>query len=309
MTAGAMIVADGTTSQGELTRPLEKLGSVSVAQRMVDTFRHAGVDRIVLVSQQENRQALETNIARTGAICLSPPTGWPVQMFSLVRTGLSYLADKCERVLVAPVDVPLFTPKTVCALLASDGQIVSPLYEGHPGHPLLLASRLAPGILAYEGGDGLRGALRRFADRRVFLPVDDRGVLSPLAREADVAKQLERHNRARLYPDIKVRLMREQAFFGPGVAQLLTLIDETGSVRLACGRMGVSYSKGWKMLSVLEEETARVMVARQQGGKNGGAASLTPDGRALLEKFRLLESRSRVLVQEVFDELFATQGL
>ena len=49
MTAGAMIVADGTTSQGELTRPLEKLGSVSVAQRMVDTFRHAGVDRIVLV--------------------------------------------------------------------------------------------------------------------------------------------------------------------------------------------------------------------------------------------------------------------
>ena len=73
--------------------------------------------------------------------------------------------------------------------------------------------------------------------------------------------------------------------------------------------MGVSYSKGWKMLSVLEEETARVMVARQQGGKNGGAASLTPDGRALLEKFRLLESRSRVLVQEVFDELFATQGL
>ena len=300
MTAGAMIVADGTTSQGELTRPLEKLGSVSVAQRMVDTFRHAGVDRIVLVSQQENRQALEKNIARTGAICLSPPNGGPVQMFSLVRTGLSYLADKCERVLVAPVDVPLFTPKTVCALLASDGQIVSPLYEGHPGHPLLLASRLAPGILAYEGGDGLRGALRRFADS---------GVLFNLAREADVAQQLERHNRARLYPDIKVRLMREQAFFGPGVAQLLTLIDETGSVRLACGRMGVSYSKGWKMLSVLEEETARVMVARQQGGKNGGAASLTPDGRALLEKFRLLESRSRVLVQEVFDELFATQGL
>ena len=75
MTAGAMIVADGTTSQGELTRPLEKLGSVSVAQRMVDTFRHAGVDCIVLVSQQENRQALEKNIARTGAICLSNSLG------------------------------------------------------------------------------------------------------------------------------------------------------------------------------------------------------------------------------------------
>ena len=85
MTAGAMIVADGTTSQGELTRPLEKLGSVSVAQRMVDTFRHAGVDRIVLVSQQENRQALEKNIARTGAICLSPPNGGPVQMLSLIH--------------------------------------------------------------------------------------------------------------------------------------------------------------------------------------------------------------------------------
>ena len=113
-------------------------------------------------------------------------------------------------------------------------QIVSPLYEGHPGHPLLLASRLAPGILAYEGGDGLRGALRRFADRRVFLPVDDSGVLFNLAREADVAQQLERHNRARLYPDIKVRLMREQAFFGPGVAQLLTSVSYTHLFMIRC---------------------------------------------------------------------------
>ena len=42
-------------------------------------------------------------------------------------------------------------------------------------------------------------------------------------------------------------------FFGPGVAQLFTFIEETGSVRHASERMGLSYSKAWKMIRGTEK--------------------------------------------------------
>lgn len=48
----------------------------------------------------------------------------------------------------------------------------------------------------------------------------------------------------------KLRIERESAFLGPGSRQLLTFIEETGSVRLACQKMNMSYSKAWKMIFI-----------------------------------------------------------
>ena len=49
------------------------------------------------------------------------------------------------------------------------------------------------------------------------------------------------------------------AFFGPGVAELFALIDETGSVRHASEKMGLSYSKAWKMIHGTEKAMERCM--------------------------------------------------
>ena len=53
---------------------------------------------------------------------------------------------------------------------------------------------------------------------------------------------------AALHPALKLRLARERIFFGPGPAELLMQIRRTDSVRMACEQMGISYSKGWKMI-------------------------------------------------------------
>ncbi len=79
-------------------------------------------------------------------------------------------------------------------------------------------------------------------------------------------------------------------FFGPGVAELLSLIDETGSVRHASEEMGLSYSKAWKMIRGVEKATGKEAVSRRQGGKGGGMAQLTESGKHLLKSFRALEN-------------------
>lgn len=88
-------------------------------------------------------------------------------------------------------------------------------------------------------------------------------------------------------------------FFGPGVAELFALIDETGSVRHASEKMGLSYSKAWKMIRGTEKATGKEAVVRTQGGKGGGKAELTESGRKLLKSFTALEKEMKSHLMEI----------
>lgn len=83
----------------------------------------------------------------------------------------------------------------------------------------------------------------------------------------------------------KLVLCGERDFFGPGTAKLLHLIDETGSIRQAAIQMDMSYSKAWKMLGKVEDETGIKFLDSTIGGKKGGKSTLTDDGRQFLTKY------------------------
>ena len=76
-----------------------------------------------------------------------------------------------------------------------------------------------------------------------------------------------------------------ERFLGPGVVELLLAVDETGSVKHACASMGLSYTKGWRLIRTLEAALGMACVVRQKGGVGGGRASLTDDCRTLLARF------------------------
>ena len=88
------------------------------------------------------------------------------------------------------------------------------------------------------------------------------------------------------HPDVRVRLIGEKPFFGPGTATLLRCIRECGSVFAACEKMKLSYSKGRIMLRNLERELNYPLVQLAKGGEGGGGhAWLTPEGERFLEIF------------------------
>ena len=64
----------------------------------------------------------------------------------------------------------------------------------------------------------------------------------------------------RIRPRLKVQLTGTEPFFGPGVRTLLESIRKEGSVREACEKMGLSYSKGRKMLERAERELGYTML-------------------------------------------------
>lgn len=107
-------------------------------------------------------------------------------------------------------------------------------------------------------------------------------------------------------PDVKIRILGkdDKPVFGQGPSELLALIDERQSVRQACSEMGMSYSKGWKMISNIENALGCQLIHRQQGGKSGGCSNLTPEGKALLETYLLFEKKAKEQVMELFEQYF-----
>ena len=96
-----------------------------------------------------------------------------------------------------------------------------------------------------------------------------------------------------------------EGFFGPGVRDLLLNIDKERSVKAACERMQISYSKAWKIIRNVEKAMGETAVVRVHGGNEGGSASLTDSCRALLESYMRVENRSKDAIRAIIDEEFS----
>ena len=51
------------------------------------------------------------------------------------------------------------------------------------------------------------------------------------------------------HPTLKIKIYQEDLVFGPGLVILMEHILVTESMKDACGEMGMSYSKGWKIIN------------------------------------------------------------
>jgi len=76
---------------------------------------------------------------------------------------------------------------------------------------------------------------------------------------------------------------------GPGKVGLLEAIDETGSIRSAAGRVGMSFRQAWLLLQAIEEMFGAPVVDTSRGGKGGGGAVLTELGHAAVSRYRAIE--------------------
>ncbi len=96
------------------------------------------------------------------------------------------------------------------------------------------------------------------------------------------------------YPRLQLRLyLGPDCWIGPGKADLLELIGQTGSISEAGRRMGMSYKRAWSLVEGLNRSFAAPLVASERGGAGGGGAVLTAPGRDVLARFRRIEAAAR----------------
>ncbi|HET7211488.1 MAG TPA: LysR family transcriptional regulator [Methyloceanibacter sp.] len=102
-------------------------------------------------------------------------------------------------------------------------------------------------------------------------------------------------------PVARLRIvLGENIALGPGKADLLDGVRETGSIAAAGRRMGMSYKQAWLLIETMNACFKKPLVAAAKGGKRGGGACLTPLGEDVLARFRRMQdSSSRAIARDL----------
>lgn len=83
---------------------------------------------------------------------------------------------------------------------------------------------------------------------------------------------------------------------GPGKAELIERIAETGSISAAARAMGMSYRRAWQLVEALNAACKAPVVVTSVGGNRGGGARVTPHGRRLVAAFRAMEAKASAAI-------------
>jgi molybdate transport system regulatory protein len=94
-------------------------------------------------------------------------------------------------------------------------------------------------------------------------------------------------------PRLSLRVvLRKGVAFGPGKAELLEHIRDTGSIAAAGRMMKMSYTRAWGLVSAMNQDFASALVNSAKGGAVRGGATLTSLGEDVLARYRRMEAAS-----------------
>jgi len=96
------------------------------------------------------------------------------------------------------------------------------------------------------------------------------------------------------------------AMLGPGKADLLEGIGETGSIAAAARGMNMSYKRAWMLVETMNAAFRAPVVQSSRGGSTGGGASLTQTGAAVLAEYRKLQD---ITAEAGADRIAALQAM
>jgi molybdate transport system regulatory protein len=93
--------------------------------------------------------------------------------------------------------------------------------------------------------------------------------------------------------DLRLRIIvGPNVVIGPGKADILEAIDETGSISAAARSMAMSYRRAWLLVEGLNRSFRTPLVETLKGGRRGGGARLTALGETVLRRYRDMEDKA-----------------
>lgn len=98
-----------------------------------------------------------------------------------------------------------------------------------------------------------------------------------------MAKQLK--IRSRIWID-----KGDKPFVGIGRIVLLEQIDKYGSITKGAKAIKISYRKAWQLVEDMNKLSNIPLVEKHLGGAKGGGASVTDEGRRVIQEFYVLQN-------------------
>lgn len=307
MKYAAVIACAGISSRMRDFKPLMRVFEKTVIENVIDNLEQAGTEEIVIVAGYKAQLLSDHLRERKVKICINEAY-LSTKMLDSLKIGIRALGGDYDAVFLTPGDVPLAAPETIRAMTERKAPVVIPAYGERSGHPVLLRREVVQQVLEYDGADGLRGALREMQSCTEKVQLDDIGVLLDADTPKDFAalrkEAIRRKNRGTIWPDIKISIAKYNTLLTPETAQLLELIEKTGSIQTASACMHMSYSHAWKKLNAMEQEIGYSLTERYPGGTSGGGTQLSEKGRKLLKAYQEFSEELKQTAETLFYKKF-----
>jgi len=98
-----------------------------------------------------------------------------------------------------------------------------------------------------------------------------------------------------VFPQIHLRInLGPGSAFGPGKAELLERIADTGSISAAARQMRMSYKRAWQLVDDMNRSFGHPVIETAAGGAHGGGANLTEYGKRIATTYRSLQKKVRL---------------
>jgi molybdate transport system regulatory protein len=102
---------------------------------------------------------------------------------------------------------------------------------------------------------------------------------------------------------LRLRILFDGAMIGPGKAELLERIRDTGSIAAAGREMEMSYRRAWMLVEEMNGAFLNPLVTSTRGGPRGGGAQLTPTGLKVLGLYRDIVATAQAATASRIDAL------
>ena len=110
-------------------------------------------------------------------------------------------------------------------------------------------------------------------------------------------------------PQIRI-MFRKAIAMGPGKADLLEAIEQTGSISAAARSLGMSYRRAWLLVDTMNQCFKSPVVETLTGGQRGGGARVTELGHDVLTRYLAMDAKAAASVRKdlaAFSRLMASR--
>ncbi|WP_225845991.1 NTP transferase domain-containing protein [Streptomyces sp. HPF1205] len=193
--AGLLLAAGGGRRLGGRPKALLPFGGRPLVEHAVRMLRAGGCGPVhVVLGAAADEVRARADL--TGCVLVDNPS-WESGMGSSLRAGLASLAGAARRpeaTVISLVDQPGVGARTVARVLAAAragddlvSALVSAMYDGRRGHPVLVGASRWAGVAGSAGEDrGARTYLREHAEQTVLVECGDVGDPADIDTPADL---------------------------------------------------------------------------------------------------------------------------